>query len=60
MKIVIDTSPLISLAVLDHLELLKKLFPTIIVPQAVCQEIKAAGEKEEYIKIANFIEKRIC
>jgi len=59
MKIVIDTSPLISLAVLDHLELLKKLFSTIIVPHAVYQEIKAAGEKEEYIRIANFIENHI-
>ena len=59
MKIVIDTSPLISLSVLDHLELLSKLFPTIIVPHAVYLEIKAAGEKEEYIRIANFIENRI-
>ena len=59
MKIVIDTSPLISLSVLDHLELLSKLFPTIIVPHAVYLEIKAAGEKEEYIRIANFIENHI-
>ncbi len=45
MKIVIDSSPLISFAVIDKLELLEKLFTEIIVPQAVYEEIEAAGEK---------------
>lgn len=60
MKVVIDTSPLISLAVLDQLDLLNILFPSLIVPKSVYEEIEAAGEREEYIKIARFIENRLC
>jgi predicted nucleic acid-binding protein len=60
MKVVIDTSPLISLAVLGQLDLLNILFPSLIVPKAVYEEIETAGKREEYIKIAKFIENRIC
>lgn len=60
MKIVIDTSPLISLGVLGQLDLLNMLFPSIIVPQGVYEEIEAAGEREVYIQIARFIKNRIC
>lgn len=51
MKVVIDTSPLISLGVLGQLYLLDMLFQTLIVPQAVCDEIAAAGEKKNTLKL---------
>lgn len=60
MKIVIDTSPLISFVVIDQLEVLEKLFPSIIVPQAVHQEIVAAGNRPEYLKILRFIDNHIA
>jgi hypothetical protein len=59
MKIVIDTSPLISLGVLGQLDLLDTLFPSIIVPKGVYEEIEAAGDREVYIQIARFIKNRI-
>ena len=59
MKIVIDSSPLISLTVIDQLELLERLFSTIIVPQAVYREVKAAKNKSEYDRIVNFIKNRV-
>jgi predicted nucleic acid-binding protein len=59
MKTVIDTSPLISLGVIDQLLLLDELFPTIIVPQAVHLEIEAAASKTKYAKIIEFIKTRI-
>lgn len=60
MKVVIDASPLISFAVIDQLELLKKLFPKIIVPQAVQQEIMKSANKKETAKIEYFIKDWIC
>ena len=55
MKVVLDASPLISLAVIGQLELLPKLFTEIIIPQAVSQEISAAIYKKDAVKIAAFI-----
>ena len=39
MKLVVDASPLIALAGIGRLELLRALFPEIIVPAAVLLEI---------------------
>lgn len=55
MKVIIDASPLISLAVINQLELLKKLFPEIIIPQTVFQEITAVRDKKCAVKIVTFI-----
>lgn len=55
MKVIIDASPLISLAVINQLELLKKLFPEIIIPKAVFQEITAVKDKKCAVKIVAFI-----
>jgi len=55
MKVVIDAAPLISLAVINQLELLEKLFPEIIIPQSVFQEIITAKDKNRAIKIEHFI-----
>jgi predicted nucleic acid-binding protein len=55
MKVIIDASPLISLAVINQLGLLKKLFHEIIIPQAVFQEITAVSDKKCAVKIVEFI-----
>lgn len=39
MIVVSDSSPLISLAVVGHLELLRDLYGTIVIPPAVYQEV---------------------
>lgn len=59
MKVVTDSSPLISLAVLDLLELVNVLFTEIIVPSEVFQEIEASKDKRESAKIKEFIKDRI-
>ena len=41
MKVVVNTTPIISLAAINHLHLLEKLFGKIIIAEAVYQEIKA-------------------
>ena len=38
-KVIVNTTPLIALANIDQLGLLHKLYGTIIVPQAVMDEI---------------------
>jgi uncharacterized protein len=43
MVVVSDTSPLINLAIIGHLDLIPKLFYQIILPQAVFNEIIANG-----------------
>jgi len=47
MIVISNTSPLINLLAIDQLDLLKKLYGKIIIPQAVYQEItvKGAGQK---------------
>jgi predicted nucleic acid-binding protein len=52
MKAIIDTSPLISFAVLDQLDLVDKLFNEIIIPSAVSREIRMSKNKKEYNKIS--------
>jgi uncharacterized protein len=41
MKVVANTTPIISLASIGHLELLAKLFETVVIAEAVYREIKA-------------------
>lgn len=43
MIVVSDTSPLINLAIIDQLTLLQKLYDTVIIPQAVYDEIVTEG-----------------
>lgn len=42
-EVVSDTGPLIALAAINHLNLLEKLISSVIVPQAVHDEIIAGG-----------------
>ncbi|KKD35005.1 MAG: DUF3368 domain-containing protein [Limnoraphis robusta] len=44
MRIVSDTSPITSLAAIDQLELLHQLYDTVIIPQAVYEEMTEAGD----------------
>ena len=42
-RIVSDTGPLIALAIIEHLDILKILFNEVIVPQAVHDEVLQGG-----------------
>jgi predicted nucleic acid-binding protein len=42
-KVIVDATPLIALAVLDRLELLRQMFDEVIVPTAVYREVVAGG-----------------
>jgi uncharacterized protein len=44
-SIVRDTGPLIALSLIDHLELLQRLYSRVLVPNAVIDEV-AAGESD--------------
>jgi predicted nucleic acid-binding protein len=39
--VISDTSPIINLAAIDQLDLLRQLYNTILIPQAVYQELTA-------------------
>ena len=43
MIIISDTSPIINLAVIGQLNLLQKLYGTVVIPQAVYEEIVIEG-----------------
>ncbi len=58
MKIIADSSPLISLAILDHLELLSLLFSELYVPEAVFSEISRPG-KPHAVGLRTFFENKI-
>jgi len=47
-KVVINTTPLLSLLLIDKLYLLKKLYKQIIIPQAVYEEIEYGKDKKYY------------
>ena len=44
MIVVSDTSPLGSLALIDHLWLLKNIYGTVIIPKVVANELNAAQD----------------
>ena len=63
MLIVCDTSPIINLAIIDHLWLLPKIYGQIIIPQTVYDEIVVAGAGEagaDDVRLAKWIEVRHC
>lgn len=43
MIVVSDSSPLLNLAIIDQLDLLQKLYRTVVIPQAVHQELVIKG-----------------
>jgi uncharacterized protein len=48
LKVVSNTTPLISLLKLDRLELLRKIYSEICIPSAVYNEIEAGRDKPFY------------
>lgn len=58
MLIVSDASPLISLALLDKLELLDKLFDQVYVPDEVYREL-TQKDKPYYDKFATYLEGKV-
>lgn len=57
-KIVSNSTPLIYLSKISRLDLLKKLFGTVIIPSEVYQEVVIKGQEEGYVD-ANIIENAI-
>lgn len=49
MIIVSDTSPLSNLALVDGLFLLKEIYQTVTIPQAVAEELSNAGDEDQRI-----------
>lgn len=43
--VVCDTGPLIALSLLDHLQVLQRLYPRVLVPRAVLDEVLAGGSE---------------
>jgi hypothetical protein len=43
-KVIADTTPIIALALIDQLDLLRRLYTEILIPPAVEREILAGGE----------------
>jgi hypothetical protein len=63
MVIVSDTSPLINLAIIGHLDLIPRLFQSVILPQSVLDEIVTAGAGlpgADEIRQADWVEVRTC
>lgn len=58
MVIVADSSPLISLAILNKLSLLEKLFDDVFIPKAVFEEI-TEKEKPYFSELKKFSEDKI-
>ena len=57
-RIIVNSIPIISLAGIDRLILLKKLYKEIIVPEAVYEEVSIEGESKigaKRLKEADFI-----
>ncbi len=60
MKAVVNSSPLISLALLNHVELLKMIFDEIFIPKSVYDEITIKGKgkiggSEDNYKLDGFV-----
>lgn len=63
MVIVSDTSPLINLAIIGHLDLIPRLFQSVILPQSVFDEIVTAGAGlpgADEIRQADWVEVKSC
>ena len=52
-KIISNTTPILSLLKINKLDLLKKLYGEIVIPNAVFQEIENGKEKKYYQDLTN-------
>ena len=63
MIVISDASPIINLAILDRLDLLKDLYQRIVLPQAVFAELTVAGAGQpgdEAVRNADWVEVITC
>lgn len=63
MIVISDTSPIINLAIIDKLDLLPQLFDTIVIPEAVFNEIVIIGKGlpgSDIIENAKWVEVKAC
>ena len=44
-KVIVNTTPIIALADIGHLDLLRRMYGQIIIPSAVCQEVLSEPAK---------------
>lgn len=58
-SIVLDTGPVISLAVIDKLELLTRLFGEVSIPTAVWEELSKSEFFKDFPRIKSFFEGRV-
>ncbi len=59
-KIVCNSSPIINLAKIDRLDLIEKLYKTLIIPRAVFEELMIKGyDKENVANIEALIDQNI-
>ncbi|UBF29258.1 DUF3368 domain-containing protein [Kovacikia minuta CCNUW1] len=56
MIVVSDTSPLSNLAIVEHLWLLRQLYTTVIIPQAVANELASAGDEDQRVTDVLFLD----
>ena len=59
MFLIVDTSPLISLIVINKLNLLKELFPEFNLPNAVWEELEAHNQLKLYKKELDFLKQYV-
>jgi predicted nucleic acid-binding protein len=52
LKVVSNTTPIISLLKIDKLHILKDLYGEILIPQEVFNEIEAGKSKEFYVNLS--------
>lgn len=57
--VIADSGPIISLAIIDQLQILYQLFDEIKIPQAVWEEISINDSKKEHNKIITFFHDKI-
>lgn len=59
LKVVVNSTPIISLSIIDHLSLLSKLYDQVYIPQAVYEEVCKNGKSKvgsKALQNADFIQ----
>lgn len=60
MKVVVDSTPLISLLTIEQIELLRKLFSKVLIPHAVYKEVVIKGKGKSgwnYVRDSDWIQR---
>lgn len=59
LRVVLDTSPVISLSIIDKLDLLTHLFGEVCIPYAVWEELEHCGFLKDFSKVESFFKKKV-